>query len=152
MAVVEDVKSGVPVTYDKVSINKVSQELGKEDFLKILAAELKNQDPTEPMSNKDFITQLAQFSSLEQIQNLSESFQTLNNNIENYLEKQVGIDKSLLVMQSAGLVGKNAIAHVNGADIEGIIKSVIINDSKLYAMINEISVPLDSIQRIYQKV
>jgi flagellar basal-body rod modification protein FlgD len=47
--------------------------LGKNDFLQLLVTQLEYQDPLEPMDNTDFIAQMAQFSSLEQMQNLSQS-------------------------------------------------------------------------------
>lgn len=48
-----------------------SSELGKEEFLKLLVCQLSNQDPLNPQSDTEFIAQLAQFSSLEQMQNMS---------------------------------------------------------------------------------
>jgi flagellar basal-body rod modification protein FlgD len=48
---------------DKPAPNNV---LDKNDFLEILITQLQNQDPTEPMKDKEFIAQMAQFSSLEQ--------------------------------------------------------------------------------------
>jgi len=46
--------------------------LGKEDFLRLLVTELKTQDPLQPMMDREFLAQLAQFTSLEEISNLRE--------------------------------------------------------------------------------
>lgn len=51
--------------------------LGKEDFLKMLVAQLKNQDPLNPMDGTGFAAQLAQFSSLEQLTNMNEGIKSL---------------------------------------------------------------------------
>ncbi|HEY4601559.1 MAG TPA: flagellar hook assembly protein FlgD [Cerasibacillus sp.] len=54
-----------------------SPELGKDEFLKILMTQLQNQDPLNPMEDRDFIAQMASFSTLEQTMNMANSIETL---------------------------------------------------------------------------
>ena len=51
-----------------------NQNLGKDDFLRILITQLTHQDPTAPMQDREFIAQMAQFSSLEQMTNMAADF------------------------------------------------------------------------------
>ena len=53
------------------------QDLGKDAFLQLMIAQLQNQDPLSPAKNEDFIAQLAQFSSVEGIQNINSSIEEL---------------------------------------------------------------------------
>jgi flagellar basal-body rod modification protein FlgD len=56
---------------------KDNSSLGKDAFLQILITQLQNQDPTSPMDDKEFIAQMAQFSSLEQMQNMTKAMESL---------------------------------------------------------------------------
>ncbi|HYK74786.1 MAG TPA: flagellar hook assembly protein FlgD [Pseudoneobacillus sp.] len=60
-------------SYQAQSRKTGSDILGKDDFLKILMTQLQNQDPLNPMQDKDFIAQMATFSSLEQMTNMGKS-------------------------------------------------------------------------------
>ena len=58
-----------------------SNIMGKDDFMKLLITQLQNQDPTAPVDDKEFIAQLAQFSSLEQMQEMNGTITKMNDNI-----------------------------------------------------------------------
>ena len=74
------------------------EELGRTAFLELMIAQIQNQDPLEPAKNEDFIAQLAQFSSVEGIQNLNESMDAL-----------VGSLRANMAIDAAGLVGRNVL-------------------------------------------
>ena len=58
--------------------SKSSSEMGKSDFLTLFTAQLKNQDPLDPVKNEAFVAQLAQFSQLEALTNMQTSMDTLS--------------------------------------------------------------------------
>lgn len=89
-------KVGTEFTSDvKRSTGKKKNELGKDDFMKLMSAQLKYQDPISPMKNEEMAAQLAQFSALEQMQNVNTT-----------LEKMVSAQKPSEHMLAASLIGK----------------------------------------------
>jgi len=62
------------LTRESAAETKKNNEMGRNEFLKLLVAQLENQDPTKPQDNGEFVAQLAQFSSLEESQKMSASF------------------------------------------------------------------------------
>lgn len=74
---IADVFSSVASSPVTDSINKASNDLGKDAFLKILITQLSNQDPLDPLKDKDFIAQMAQFSTLEQMTNMNKSIEEM---------------------------------------------------------------------------
>ncbi|MDH7944876.1 flagellar hook assembly protein FlgD [Pseudohongiella sp. SYSU M77423] len=61
--------------YGNQEEKKTKNEMGRDEFLRLLIAQLENQDPTNPQDNGEFISQLAQFSSLEEAQKMTQSFE-----------------------------------------------------------------------------
>ncbi|MFD1777897.1 flagellar hook assembly protein FlgD [Fredinandcohnia salidurans] len=96
--------------------------LGKDDFLKILMTQLQNQDPMNPMEDKDFIAQMATFTSLEQMTNMNST-----------LEKFVTSQKGEQLLKYSSMIGKEVeysfkTEDENGNEIinkgQGIVTSV----------------------------
>lgn len=91
---------------------KSKSDLDKDAFLKLMIAQLQNQDPLEPLDGTDYSAQLAQFSSLEQMQNIND---TLNMNLDaNYL-----LTQSITNTMTAGLIGKEVKIAGDTVTFEG---------------------------------
>ncbi len=92
-------------------------DLGQEDFLTLMITQFRNQDPFEPMDNGEFLGQLAQFSTVNGIQSLNDSFGGLSGSVQ---------DNQAL--QAASLVGHSVLAVTNvghlssGGEINGAIE------------------------------
>lgn len=92
---------------------KVGGELDKDAFLQLLVAQLKHQDPMKPMDDTAFIAEMAQFSSLEQMQNLNK-----------LLEKQMGFQA---LTQASSMIGKHVTLQEpgdNGQIIKGRVDEI----------------------------
>lgn len=66
---------------NKTDTLKLNQDMGQEQFLNILLTQLANQNPLDPMQDKDFIAQMAQFSSVESMQALNDTFDVVKADI-----------------------------------------------------------------------
>ncbi|MDC7126782.1 MAG: flagellar hook assembly protein FlgD [Spirochaetales bacterium] len=84
--------------------------LGQDDFLKILITQLSYQDPTAPMEDKEFIAQMAQFSSLEQMKNMSSEFTKLSGTLNRN--------------SAIGMIGKNVTIASGDQTVNGRVEEV----------------------------
>jgi len=80
--------------------------LSKESFLKLLITQLKYQNPLEPVSNTDFVAQMAQFSSLEELQNVSKTLAEIKT-----LEENRGKESNLFSGMAALLSGTSLLGR-----------------------------------------
>jgi flagellar basal-body rod modification protein FlgD len=110
-------------TNSTTTTNKTgSQSLGKDEFLKLLVAQLQNQDPLSPMNDTEFIAQMAQFSSLEQSMNLA---------------------RTMATMQATGLIGAEVYwTDDYGVAYAGTVKSVSIVNGEPQLQINDTAVDI----------
>ena len=100
-----------------------SQELGKDDFLKLLITQLSNQDPTSPMENTEFIAQMAQFSSLEQMTNMSTGF-TKMANLLNSSEAVTTIGRVVDVVSGESTVTGTVSAVTRGDNPQVVVNGI----------------------------
>ncbi len=138
MSIIVPVKDG-KVVDETASANSLSQAtkssnsaLDKEAFLQLLVAQMKYQDPLEPTSNTEYISQLATFSSLEEMQNLNASMES---------------------QQAANLIGKTVIMKVTsttGASnvVQGRVDYIVKERGKLYLSIDDNLYSLDDLDRV----
>ncbi|SDH75282.1 flagellar basal-body rod modification protein FlgD [Pseudomonas benzenivorans] len=102
--------SGVSSALDQYQITQdttQNKELGKNEFLNLLVAQLNNQNPLEPQGNGEFIAQLAQFSTVEGVEKLNTSMESL---LSGYQSSQA--------LQASSLVGRKVIVPTDKAVVD----------------------------------
>jgi flagellar basal-body rod modification protein FlgD len=113
--------------------------LGKDDFMKILVAQLKHQDPMQPLQDREFIAQMAQFSSVEQIMNMGNEMKLLR--------QSMGI--------SSDLIGKNIswnMSNSSGTGLEtksGIVDAISFSGGNQYVLVGEERIPIDQLVKVW---
>jgi flagellar basal-body rod modification protein FlgD len=119
--------------YNTQSFEEKSK-LGKDDFLRILTTQLANQDPSSPLQDKDFIAQMATFSSLEQLTNLNSTFSKFT---------------SLQMGQHASVIGKE-ISWVSNDSVKmnGIVKGISIQEGSYFYNVGNEKVPVEMVNEI----
>ena len=115
----------------------VNKDLDKDAFMMLLITEMKNQNPLEPLENKEMMSQLASFSSLEQMENLNSKF-----------ESMVELSSQSLWAQAAQFMGKEVIAETSYGYINGKIEKATVADNTLWFEVNGTEVNLEQIREI----
>jgi flagellar basal-body rod modification protein FlgD len=117
-----------------------SKQLGKQDFLKLLMAQLQNQDPMKPMDDTQMIAQMAQFSALEATQSLQQTIQT-NNNMQTIAQAGALIGKYVQADQADGSSTTGAVSGVNFTSTSGVVSpTLVVNGTDLdYSTIRRVS-------------
>lgn len=115
----------------------LKQNLDKDDFLKLLITQLKHQDPANPMEDREFIAQMAQFSSMEQMLNVNKSLEKLVTRFD--------------FQSSFDLLGKNVEIMSNQADMvsaSGLVDSISKRGDDVFVSVNGKSYPASDITSI----
>lgn len=132
---VNGVNNSNTATYNMYGKSNASGELGKDEFLKLLVTQLKYQDPLNPMEDREFIAQTAQFSALEQMTNI-------NQNFTQFMRMQA-------ISNTAALIGKEVSYVISNSDSEDIqilsgpVTEVTFADGTAYLTINGEDIPID---------
>ncbi|WP_105618055.1 flagellar hook assembly protein FlgD [Vallitalea okinawensis] len=111
----------------------VGGDLGKNAFLELLVTQMQYQDPFNPMEDTDYLAQLAQFSSLEQMENLNTQFSQYNGNA------------------MIGKYGYAAYMNPNTSEteyIQGVIEGTFYQNGETYVVIDQKEVPLESVSAV----
>jgi flagellar basal-body rod modification protein FlgD len=136
-----------PVTLGAPKARQVGpkNELGKDQFLQILMVQLKNQDPLSPLQDKDFIAQMAQFTSVEQLTKISTAVQGSLDEMR-ALRESLGMASGLIdktINWSIPASGKTPAKVGSGA-----VEAITIRDGVQYAIVNGEEISLNRITRI----
>jgi flagellar basal-body rod modification protein FlgD len=121
----------------KAKGKNTGEAMGKDSFLKLLVTELRHQDPTSPMADKEFIAQMAQFSSLEQMNNIAGDMKSLNMKAR-YSEAYEMIGKRIQAFNAE--TGKTA---------EGVVSHVIRKSDDVAIVVNGTEMKLDDVHAVY---
>jgi len=112
------------------------QELGRDDFLRLLIAQLSNQDPTNPMQDRDFIAQMAQFSSLEQMTNMASDFSRLAS--------------MLAGSEASGSLGRSVEIADGGRTVQGVVRAVT-RGTEPQVLVNGAYFAWDQVQKVFDE-
>lgn len=115
-----------------------SNELGRDAFLRLLVLELQNQDPLDPVDNGEMIAQLAQFSSLEQMEKLNGGFEALAGNID-----------QLNFISAQGMLGTYVEGlNSGGQPITGTVNSVYLDGSIVMLNVDGQILPMSGVMSV----
>lgn len=112
-------------------------DMGKDAFLKLLVTELRHQDPTQPMQDREFISQMATFSSLEQMTNINTAIQSLY--------------RSSRSAEAYGLLGKRVqgFDNVTGKLIDGTVSRLFYKDNQVRLVVGNRDLGIEDIQSVF---
>ncbi len=101
-----------------------TKQLGKQDFLKLLLAQMQNQDPMKPMDDSQMIAQMAQFSALEATQQLQQTIQQ-SNNVQTIFGAGALIGKYVQANQSDGTDVTGAVTGIDFTSTNGVVSPTL---------------------------
>ena len=114
----------------------ITSQVGQDQFLKLMVAQLKSQDPLEPIKDQEFLGQLAQFSTLSGIEKL-------NANFSDMLSLQQ-------ITQGSNLIGRQVVyKDADGKTTQGTVQGFAVNQGRVELQIGNDAVVLDKVIGMY---
>ena len=127
--------------------------VGQNQYLQLFATQLQHQDPLEPTKQEDFLAQLAQFSSVESLQNMNTQFEGLSSKMDSLIEVSRG-NSSLSALQTlnagAGLLGKSVRYGADSADV-GVVDQIKPDNGSILVRIGDQFVPIANIVSVEEQ-
>ena len=121
----------------KINPGRIPQQnLGKEDFLKILITQLSYQDPTSPMEDKEFIAQMAQFSTLEQMTGMAKDFARLTTMISS-TEASSALGKNVELLEGEQVIQGTVKAVSRGEAPQVLVNGVFYNWEQVHKVFED---------------
>ncbi|MNI50059.1 Basal-body rod modification protein FlgD [compost metagenome] len=133
---------------NKTSTTTGSSDLGKDAFLKLMLTQLQNQDPLSPMDNTAMVAQMAQFSSVEQLYNISSQLTNMS--------QSLGSNSNLIGKVASWTSGtetgnydiKTGKAETVYNMASGVVESIIVRSGLRYAKIGDKEIEVSKIERV----
>lgn len=127
MKILTSIDTSNYLSNNTTEVRKTGDKLGKDDFLNLLITQLKNQDPSSPMDNTQFISQMATFSSLEQMVNIGKQ-----------LDKIIETNTKNSLVSGSELIGKQVTwKDEDEQEFTAIVKSVLMKDGQVQYEVND---------------
>lgn len=124
--------------FDTSNLRAPKSELGKDDFLKLLVAQMANQDPMNTMSDTEFIAQMAQFSALEAMQALNTSFEA--SQAQNMIGKHVSVTT---------FVQNETTKEYEKVDLYGTVTGTIVHEGKTFIQVGDYFIDPADVKAVY---
>jgi flagellar basal-body rod modification protein FlgD len=137
--------------YSQPNVQKAStknNELGKDAFLKLMMTQMQNQDPLSPMDNTQMVAQMAQFTSVEQLTNISEQLSALGRSLGN----DSGLIGKQVTWVSETKTGNYDVSTGESEVIvekeSGIVDSIIVRDGVHYVKVGDKEIKISDIEQV----
>lgn len=113
-----------------------TQSVSKDQFLKLFLTQLQNQNPLEPMQDKDFLVQLAQFAQVENTEEISRALQ--------------GLQTLAYTTQATSLLGKrvSALRATDSTLVDGVVSAVRFTSDGVWLRVGNDDVRVDSVLQV----